>query len=721
VSFYAGCARTPYDPGSHDETYRLGCSMSQLTPFAFQQPTIQAHGTPPPADEQHDVVRFLAALLRRKWLFIGIVVFFVVLVGVLTYITPKSYTTTVRLMAGTASDSAPSNGDTALPILNALMLQSGLQTAETFAELIQQHNIAASVAKNLNLNVSPETLLTHVSVKPVSNTAILNVDVSWKNPIDSARIANEFANVFTTTERGYVQSQATAALGFLSAELPGAKERMQEAAAKLADFQAASGFVDANDHTQQIVARDSAIEDKIQTLTLDRSEAQAMLNNVPNPVRSDLESQLATVNSQLAIARERYTDKFPAVQTLIAQRDSLLAQIAAQPEHVQSGNVVAPNANYVQIAQQAEGYKARIDADTADLAQLQALHESLATTINQLPRESMQLALLQQRAKLASDVYQALQQKYTDAMIARTTAISDVSVIQPATADEAGVRPNMKLNLMIAPLIGLLVASIVVFVLDYLEQRTLRNASDVSAAIGLPVIATIPSFASGNRRALPWLQSMTVEAFLRLCVTLRLSAKGRLQTLLITSPSVGDGKSTIAYNLARAMSNIQWPILLIDGDMRRSVLHEHAACDNDCGLSEILQGEKTLSDAVHRVSPALDLLTAGKSVANPIALLQSHRFDELITEANQRYTMVIIDSPALACVADGFAISARVDGTALVVAANTTNEHEAKEIVSQFAALGIRNLVGVVLNKDRQRIDAYNDYFADARSALTNG
>jgi polysaccharide biosynthesis transport protein len=694
--------------------------MSQLTPLIFQQPAIHSPITPP-TQEQHEIARFWAALLRRKWLFVAIMILFTALVAGITYITPKSYTTTVRLMAGNTGESSPSNGDTALPILNALILQSGIQSAETFAELVQQENIAANVAKNLDLDVTPPTLLSSVSVKPVVNTAILDVNVSWKNPVDSARIANEFATVFTNTERGYVQAQATAALGFLSAELPGAKQRMQEAAAKLADFQAASGFVDATNHTQDIVSRDSAIQEKIQTLTLDRSEAQAMLNNVPNPVRSDLESQLATVNSQLGIARERYTDKFPAVQALVAQRNALVAQIAAQPEHVQSDNVVAPNASYVQLAQQAEGYKARIDADTADLAQLQADHQSLAETIRQLPRQSMQLALLQQRAKLASDVYQALQQKYTDAMIARTTAISDVSVIQPATADSATVRPNMKLNLAIAPFVGLLLASIVVFILDYLEQRKLRDANDVSAAIGLPVIATIPSFTSGNRRALPWLQSMTVEAFLRLCVSLRLSAKERLQTLLITSPSVGDGKSTVAYNLARAMSNIQWPILLIDGDLRRSVLHDHAACENDYGLSEILQGEKTLADAVHRVSPAFDLLTAGKGVPNPIALLQSHRFDELIAEASQRYTMVIIDSPALSCVADGFAISARVDATALVIAANTTNEHEAKEIVSQFAALGIKNLVGVVLNKDRHRIDAYNDYFADARSALTNG
>ena len=694
--------------------------MSQLTPLVFQQPAV--HNPPPQAADEREIARFWSALLRRKRLFASIVVLFVALVGAITYIVPKSYTTTVRLLAGSAGDSAPTNGDTTLPILNALMLQSGLQSAETFAELIQQQNIAAAVSSNLKLNLKPDTLLQHVSVKPVTNTAILELSVSWKSPEGSAHIANEFAKVFTNTERGYVQSQATAALGFLSAELPEAKARMQDAAAKLADFQESSGVFDTADHTQQIVARDSAIQERIDTLTLDQREAQALLANVPNPVRSDLETQLADVESQLSIARSKYTLQFPAVQALIAQRDSLRAQIAAQPAHVQSNDIVAPNPSYVQLAQQAESYKARIDADAADLTQLESQHNSLAATMAQLPKQNMELTLLQQRAKLATDVFQALEQKYIDATIARTTAISDVSVVQAATPDSASVIPDIKLNLMIAPLVGLLIASIVVFALDYLEKRKFRTESDVSTAIGLPVIASIPAFETNVRRALPWLQSMTVEAFLRLCVTLRLSRGQRLRSLLITSPSVGDGKSTVAFHLARAMSNIQWPILLIDGDMRRSVLHFYESSHNDYGLSDVLNGESVFEYSVQHLSPHLDLLTSGQSVPNPIALLQSPRFDDLLAEATTRYAMVIIDSPALSCVADAFAISARVDGTALVVAANVTDEHATKEIVSQFAALGINNLVGVVLNKDRQRLDAYNDYFADARNvALQKG
>jgi len=708
--------------------------MSQFTPLgSVEAPSPLSLPGLGPAPNEHEIPRLWRGFLRRKRLFIGIVVTFVLFVALITLMTPKTYTTTVRLMSGTPGASTPSSSDTTtLPILNALVLQDGAQTAETFAALIQQQNIADAVVKNLGLNSTASKVLAQVTVKPVVNTAILELSVKWPHAEDSARIANEFGKVFVDVQRGFVQSQANAALGFLAAELPSAEKRMNAANAELANYQAANGFIDVSDHTKDIVARDSAVQERIETLTLDLQGAQTLYNNLhgelgtmpaaTNPVEGGLKQRLAEVEAQLAIARKQYTEQHPAVIALIQQEDALRNQIALQPSEERSGEaVVNPNPVYQTLSQEEAADRARIQGDTENLAQLQTVHKSLAATMKQLPEKGMMLTQLQQRAKLATDVYQALQQKYTDATIARTTAISDVSIIQPASADAAVLSPNLKLNLMVAPLIGMLIASIVVFILEYFERK-LRDANDVQSAIGLPVIASVPSFSSSSRRALPWLQSMTVEAFLHLCVSLRLSKRQPLHSLAITSACIGDGKSTVAFNLAKALSNVQPPILLIDGDMRRSTLHSHAGTPNLTGLSEVLNGESELLRSVQKLSPQLDLLTSGQPVPNPVALLQSTHFDDLLEEAKRHYSIVVIDTPALSCVADGFAIASRVDGTALVVAANTTDERVAKEVVSQFQALGIDNVVGVVLNKDRQRIHDYSDYFAGAfTNALPKG
>lgn len=701
--------------------------MPEIIPFqpqALAPGGASTHG----ASELHEFGRFWSALARHHRLFLGIVLGFVALVGFITLVIPKQYTTTARLMPGSAQGPQNSAG-TELPILNALVLQNGDQSAETFAALAQQENIADAVVQSQQLPIDGHSLLQHVTVKPLVNTQILDLSVRWRTPEGSAQIANAFANAFIASERDFVRSQATAALGFLSTEMPQAQEQMRSAAADLASFQAANGFVDASTHTQDVVSQAGTLETQIDTLQVDSREATALLRNIRgqmgsmastvvnahqisvNPVLTDLRTKLADVELQLANARQQYTDQHPAVIALTKQRDDLQAQIANQPATVNNGDTYAPNPVYESLAQQAAQYESRIDGDSAKVSELRRERASLTPVLKKLPSQEMQIAALQQRAKLTADVYNALQQKYNDATIAKTTAISDITLVQPATAASAIKSPNLTINLAVALVVGLLIASIIVFLMDYL-QRTVRDVSDVQMLMGLPVIASIPQFTSQNSRALPWLKSMTVESFLHLCISLRLSKKRALRTLAITSPSKGDGKSTVAFNLAKSMASIHPRILLVDADLRNPTLHRYAGCGNDAGLLQVLRGESALNDVVQEVVPQLDLLSTGGREINPLAVLQSAAFDDVVRDAQSAYSMIIIDTPALSCVPDGFAICAKTDGTAIVIAANTTNERLAQRVVMEMQALAIENIVGVVLNKDRQRLRDYSDYFA---------
>lgn len=714
--------------------------MRSITSYTPQLPAGR-NATPRESGvELHEFADFWGALRRRWRLFSAIVAGFVLLVAIATVLTPKSYTTTARLMAGNPNSAAGSaDNRTSLPILNALVLQSGEQSAETFATLAQQDDVAADVVNTMQLQTSPETLLQHLSVKPIVNTPLLNVSVSWRDPQNSARIANAFANAFINRERDFVRSQAVTALGFLSGELPAAESQMRQTANALADFQANKGFVDAGTHTRDIVSKATDLESKIESANLDRREATALLANASrqlaslpstvnnaqqisvNPILSDLQAKLENVRVQLTTAEQQYTDQHPTVISLRKQRDALLAQIASEPATINSGNTLAPNPVYQALEQQAAQYKQRIDGDAAQLTLLQQERANMAPLLRQLPQQSVQLATLQERAKLASDVYNALEQKYNDATIAKTTAISDITVVQPAVPGQAVKHPSLRINLAVALLVGLLLAAIIVFIIDALERRV-RETED-ARVLGLPIIARVPAFSPVSRRMLPWVQSMTVEAFLHLCVSLRLKTKRPLRTLAVTSPSRGDGKTTITYNLGKAMATLRPRVLLIDADMRRPTLHEQAGCTNEPGLSDVLTSSKTLGDCVREIAPNLDLLPSGATPSNPVSLLEGSRFDELLDEAGERYSMIILDSPALSSVTDGLLLSARVDGTVFVVSASSTHEAEAKRMIGQFSTLGIDNVLGIVLNKDEARINDYSDYFARGfqHSALSDG
>lgn len=700
-------------------------TMHSITPYDTHAPA--EHASASTSSEWRDVSAVFGALARRWRVFLATVIAFVAIVGAISVILPKSYTTTVRMMAGNPAEQPNPANNTALPILNALVLQSGAQSAETFATLAQQENVAADVVASQRLKVSPQLLLSRLSVKPMTNTAILDLSVSWGDPVTSARLSNALADAFMRKERDFVRSQAVAALGFLSGELPHAQGEMQRTQSDLARFQAANGFVDASSHTQDVVTKATGLESKIETVTLDSREAKALLDNstaqlagLPatinnaqqisvNPVVTDLQTKLEQVNIQLAQAMQEYTNRHPLVISLKKQRADLVAAIAKQPAQIDSQNTLAPNPVYQALQQQIVQYRQRIDGDAAQLALLQRERAGMAPLLRELPQQSMQLATLQQRAKLASDVYNALEQKYNDATIAETTAISDVSIIQPATPDSAIVRPKLALNLLVALVVGLILGAIAVYVLELRDRPVLATIE--STFWGLPVMARIPVLTTTNKRMLPWLQSMTVEAFLQLCVALKLKNKRPLRTLAVTSPSRSDGKSTIAFNLAKAMAKLEPRILLIDADLRRPSLHDIAQRSNKYGLSDVLEQTRTLGDSVQPLSSDVDMLAAGHCVANPVGLIQSSAFDNLLREASETYAVVIVDTAALSCVTDGFLVSAKTDAAVLVISANETAERDTREVLSRFTALGIDNLVGVVLNRDRKRVNDYSDYF----------
>jgi polysaccharide biosynthesis transport protein len=711
--------------------------MSLLTPYNGE--SILAYGETAQArsGDAQTLSRVYSALCRRWRLFLAVAGGFVALVAMVTILTPKSYTTTVRLLAGRPdSNTAPQEGDTALPVLNALVLQSGVQSAETLAELAQQRDLASRVIDQLGLQTTPKALLGRVSVQPVVNTALLNLSVSWNTPEKSAEIANAFSNAFVDQERDFVRSEAVAAIGFLSKELPNAEAQMRQTASRLAEFQSKNGYMDATTHEQDVVSRVDSVDQRIDQLKVDSGEASALLASVSgqlaalsttvdsaqqvdqNPVTADLRGKLADVETQLSEAEQKYTPAHPAVIALRQQRAALLAQIAAQPSSVVSQTTVAPNPLHQTLQEQAATYRARIQGDQGQIRALESERSGYRPAVAAMPDQAMQFASIQEDAKRAANVYNALEQKYSDALVANTTAISDIIVVQPASADAAVRHPSLLTNLAIALAVGLLLGLAVVYALELIEQQ--KSDTDFARMLGLPVVARIPAFDAKNQRMLPWIQSMTVEAFLHLCVTLRLRNKNPVRTLAVLSARRGDGKSTVAYHLAKSLASLQPGVLLIDGDLRHPTLHEKANCGNDVGLGDVLADSVTLEQAVVHLAPGLDVLTSRSDGSNPILQLQSG-FERVLSRARERYGMVIVDAPALSAVSDGFIVAAQVDGSLLVVTANETEEAGARKAIAQLGLIGVDNVLGVVVNKESVTANDYDDYFARMSGALTAG
>jgi polysaccharide biosynthesis transport protein len=298
--------------------------------------------------------------------------------------------------------------------------------------------------------------------------------------------------------------------------------------------------------------------------------------------------------------------------------------------------------------------------------------------------------------------------------------MSDVTITQPADPRTAIVKPNWGLNHGVAIFIGLLLAATTVLVVEYLDSR-IRTRADIEQDLSLPVLALIPKLDASAAKGTD--ENGHSEAFLELATQLRYASETPYRSIAITSPNKGDGKSTIATNLAIALGEmasgqsdaIGTPrVLLVDADLRRPSLHRQLSLHNDVGLSDILVGRTRFDEAVqHTAHPGVDVLTSGTASRNPIKLLQSETFDRVLELAKERYATVILDAPATLPVIDAAILGAKANATIMVVSSGTTDLKATKRALQRLHSVGVRDFVGVVLNRAKRPVgEDYSDYFA---------
>ena len=172
-----------------------------------------------------------------------------------------------------------------------------------------------------------------------------------------------------------------------------------------------------------------------------------------------------------------------------------------------------------------------------------------------------------------------------------------------------------------------------------------------------------------------------------------------IKTIMFTSSMPNEGKSTTTFSLAASLVDIGKKVLLIDGDIRKSVMvKKHEIKGNPNGLSQYLSGQKTLEEVRYQTNVEnLDLILSGPFSPNPAELLEDPLFKEMLEEAKQEYDYIIIDSPPMANLIDGAIIARQCDGAVIVIESGCISYHLVQKVKSQIEKSGCR-ILGVVLN-----------------------
>jgi polysaccharide biosynthesis transport protein len=266
--------------------------------------------------------------------------------------------------------------------------------------------------------------------------------------------------------------------------------------------------------------------------------------------------------------------------------------------------------------------------------------------------------------------------------------------------------------------LGLLLGVSLAVVLDLVRDR-IGSRDDLSGVQpGVPVLASVPHTdrdPAGSQSGFA-----VKEAFRYLRTGVRIfGLNAQLRSVIVTSAMGGEGKTTTATNLARAMAEAGDRVVLVDCDLRRPTLHERFGLPNHRGLSSMVVGDASSTDAVHFVEDNLAVITAGPAVQNPTELLGSEQFGRVLRSIVAQADFTILDSPPVLPVADALISGQHVDGAIAVGRVGLVRRRAVRELIGRLEEAGIP-LVGLVANDtDELAPGGYYDSRAPAEPAGT--
>jgi non-specific protein-tyrosine kinase len=391
-------------------------------------------------------------------------------------------------------------------------------------------------------------------------------------------------------------------------------------------------------------------------------------------VREIRETQLIVVTVEDADARRAANLANQIVDIFVQQHFTLIASLYADSKHELETELAA-------IEQQIDDAQQRLE----DLGDVRTFQEQA-----EYDRTQMLLWQYQNRYSL---VFHSLE----NVRMAEAQSTDLVHVIEPAVPPTRSTAPPARLLAVLAAMAGGFAAVVAVTLADYLDQK-IRTAAQPGQLLGCPALAPVER---RKPRADTPLLAPGSEAYSMLAVQLGLLREQQpFQTLLVASSLPGEGRSTIAANLAAALARAGQRVVLVDADLRRPTLHRWFDIINIQGLATLLAGNRhTLDGCVMPTRiPGLYLLPGGPPPPHPAALLQSPRMVHILDQLQGPVDVVVLDSPALLPNADATLLAHLADATLLVAQAGTTTGPDLLQSRERLRQAGA-TLVGAVLNQ----------------------
>jgi tyrosine-protein kinase Etk/Wzc len=561
-----------------------------------------------------------------------------------------------------------------------------------------------------NFNGSVEGLRNAVKVNEVGKkTNVVKVAYRNSNPVMASAVVNTLVQAYLERALSYRTEEASNTVRFVEDQLKGTREELDRSEKNLQTYKSTSGMIKLDAEAEALVSKLSEIEKERAAVTLQRNQVEFALEALKkarrqggvyspaafkdDPLIGSMATRLTELEMQRRALVAENTERHPQVKAVQGQIDQLQGKIQSTFETARLNMTKQEASIKGQIAQ----YEAKL---------------------GKLPEAERTQARLMRFSKVNADIYTFLLQKHEEARIAKASTISNINIVDPAIVPDKPVKPKKGTNLLLGLLVGLMFGTGAAFFMDFLDD-TIKDEEEAKRALAWPLLAMIPAIegaAKGSGPADLVVQqnpkSSSAEAFRGLRTAIHFSSLKRdCKVVMITSSFPGEGKTTIAANLALTFAQSGNRVLLVDCDLRRPNLHKIFDQSRNPGVTEVLAGDIPLANALHTTGiDNISVLTSGTIPPNPAELLCSDSMRELLARLRSSYDMVILDAPPVIPVTDAPLLTALTDLVVVVIESGRIPANAArrmKELLQSVQA----PVAGFVLN-DRTALfsDTYGYY-----------
>ena len=690
-----------------------------------------------------DLSQLLGLLKRRALVIVGVATTVMAGVTYKTLTQSPQYESNFRLLVEPVDENDESSLSKLTAAVDTNLGKSGLDY-ETQIEVLKSPELMNDIVEELQEKypeITYENLIKEdtLNIVRLGETKIIEVRYQDDSPTQIKQVLDTVAKNYLKYSLEKRQTQLNQGIRFVEKELPPINKQVDTLQKQLQAFRQEYNFFDPNTQSSQVSEQLKLLSEQRQGVEQQLAKARAnfallqqeqgalaVLKNAT--VYQQLVTQLRQLETEIAEQSTRFQDDAPIMQRLKEKRQKLMPLLQQEGRRILN-LTLSEASNQVQALE-------------VQSQQLSAAEQQLSTRIKELPALARRYTELQQQLKIANESLNRFLTTRQNLRIEAAQTELPWEIIKAPILPEDPVSPNIPRNLILGFVASGLLGVGAALLREKLDN-TYHNVDTLKDDLKLPLLGALPIDKSleANKKAnsskeqssqntqllddTPDFSSIFhpestpdsyfqqsgqfVEALRVVHTNLQmLSSDRQVRSIVISSALPGDGKSTVAHNLAQVAASMGQKVLLVDTDLRRPQIHARTGLPNLWGLSNLISGNMPAEEVMQDLPDiyGCSVITSGAIPPDATRLLSSVKMKELVKEFHQKFDLVIYDAPPLVGLADASLVAPHTDGVVLVVRIDKTERSIVKQAIDNLKT-SRTNVLGVVANGDKSMFHKY--------------